>query len=132
MMASREDVQGFIDRLENSSQLAEEVDEGLWVLAADGDSGQIVINYAPPVVVVRVNVMELPAPEAKRNELMRKLLELNAGDLTHGAYGIEGSSVVLTDAMQIDDLSFHEFQATIDSINLALGSHLSALATYQE
>lgn len=131
-MASREDVQGFIDRLENGAENAEEVEAGLWVLRGEGDGAQIVVNYAPPVVVFRVNVMELPADPDKRTELMQRLLELNVTDLVHGSYGIEGSAVVLTGALELENLDFTEFQATIDSINLALGSHLAAFASYQE
>ena len=61
-----------------------------------------------------------------------ELRQLNATDLVHGSYGIEGTQVVLTDALQLEDLNFSEFQASLESINLALGSHLSALASYQE
>ena len=131
-MASRDDVQSFIDRLGDGVGTVEEVEADLWVLAADGDGGQIVVNYAPPVVVFRVNVIALPDDDERRNDLMRKLLELNATDLVHGSYGIEGTQVVLTDALQLEDLNFSEFQASLESINLALGSHLSALASYQE
>ena len=131
-MATRDDVQAFIDRLGDGNQVVEEVDECLWVLSADGDGGQIVVNYAPPVVVFRVNVMGLPEDETRHKDLMRKLLELNANDLLHGSYGIEGNQIVLTDALQLEDMSYSEFQAALDSINLALGSHLSTLATYQE
>ncbi len=76
--------------------------------------------------------MELPEDAEKRNELMRKLLELNATELVHGSYGIEESTVVLTEALQLETLDFEEFQASLDSIVLALDSHLSALAPYQE
>lgn len=131
-MASREDIQAFIDRLENGAERAEEVESDLWVLHGDSDGAQIVVNYAPPVVIFRVNVMELPNHAGKRTELMQRLLELNVTDLVHGSYGIEGSSVVLTDALELQNLDFSEFQATIDSINLALGSHLATFASYQE
>ena len=43
-------------------------------------------------------------------------------------HGIRSASV----AGALENLDFTEFQATIDSINLALGSHLAAFASYQE
>ena len=49
-----------------------------------------------------------------------------------GAYGIEESRVVLTEALQIENLDFGELQASVDSISQALGSHLAALASYKE
>jgi CesT_Tir_1 len=131
-MASLEDIQGYVERVENAGLASEEIDQGMWVLSTDGTGARIVVNYQPPVLVFRVNVMELPTDPAKRADLMEKLLRLNATDLLHGSYGIEDAQVVLTDALAIEDLDFSEFQSTIDSIQLALGSHLSALATYQE
>jgi hypothetical protein len=127
-----EDVQGYVSRLDGNGVSAEEVESGLWVLTPDGGGGQIVVNYAPPVIVLRVNVMEMPADGGNRAALMRKLLELNAEEMVHGSYGIEDSQVVLTDALQIENLDFTEFQASIESITLALGSHLRSLASYQE
>ena len=131
-MTGREDVQSFIERLDDGVVTSEELEPGLWVLTPEQNGVRIVVNYEPPVVVFRVNVMELPAEGDKRTSLMRKLLELNATELLHGSYGIEGDSVVLTDALQLENLDFSEFQASIDSITLALASHLNALAPYQE
>ena len=44
------------------------------------------------------------------------LLEFNARDLVHGSYGIEGDHVVLTDALELTDLDFSEFEASVDSL----------------
>jgi hypothetical protein len=84
------------------------------------------------VVVLRTRVMEPPASEEKRGELYRQLLEFNARDLVHGSYGLEGDHVVLTDALELANLDFAEFEASYDSMTLALASHLSALAPYRE
>lgn len=130
-MASREDLESFIGRLDDSIN-SEEVDTGIWVLSPEDESVPIVVSYDPPVVVFRVRVIDLPEGGPKRNELMQKLLELNAEGLVHGSYGIEGSHVVLTDALQLENLDFNEFQASVDSITLALASHMSALASFQE
>ena len=131
-MTGREDVQGFIERLDDGVVTSEELKPGLWVLTPEQDGVRIVVNFGPPVVVFRVNVMDLPGDAEKRTSLMQKLLEFNATELLHGSYGIEGDSVVLTDALQLENLDFNEFQASIDSITLALASHLRALAPYQE
>ena len=131
-MTGREDVQGFIERLDDGVVTSEELKPGLWMLTPEQDGVRIVVNFGPPVVVFRVNVMNLPGDAEKRTSLMQKLLELNATELLHGSYGIEGDSVVLTDALQLENLDFNEFQASIDSITLALASHLRALAPYQE
>lgn len=132
-MTNREDLEGYISRLEDAAVTSREVEEDLWILGGgDESSAGVVVNYAPPVVVLRVNVMELPKKKSKRSELFQRLLELNATDLVHGSYGIEGDLIVLTDALQLENLDFNEFRASYDSINLALASHLPALAKYGE
>ena len=50
----------------------------------------------------------------------------------HGSYGLEGDHVVLTDTLELENLDFSEFEASFDSITLALASHLGALAPYRE
>ena len=42
-----------------------------------------------------------------------------------------GSIVVLADALELDDLDYSEFEASYDSVTLALASHLNALAAYR-
>ena len=70
--------------------------------------------------------------EPRRSELFRQLLEFNARDLVHGSYGLEGDHVVLTDTLELENLDYSEFEASFDSITLALASHLGALAPYRE
>ena len=130
-MANREDLESFIGRLDGAIT-SDEVEKGIWVLTPGDESTPIVVSYDPPVVVFRVKVMDLPKDGQAKTELMQKLLELNAEGLVHGSYGIEGSLVVLTDALQLENLDFNEFQSSVDSITLALASHMSALASFQE
>ncbi len=130
-MANREDIESFIGRLDTAVN-SEEVEQGIWVLTPDDQGTQIVVSYDPPVAVFRVRVMDLPENGQAKTELMQKLLELNAEGLVHGSYGIEGSLVVLTDALQLENLDFNEFQSSVDSITLALASHMSTLASFRE
>ena len=76
--------------------------------------------------------MQLPANAAQAADLNRMLLEFNARDLVHGSYGIEGDHIVLTDALELTDLDYSEFEASVDSLALALASHLNALAPFGE
>ena len=130
-MLTREDIQSFLDRLEGGAAEASELEPGLWRVRSPSGA-EVVVTYAPPVVVLRTRVMEPPASEEKRGELFRQLLEFNARDLVHGSYGLEGDHVVLTDTLELEDLDFSEFEASFDSITLALASHLGALAPFRE
>ncbi len=84
---------------------------------------------APPVVVFRVVVM--PLPSEGREAFFKKLLELNASDLLHGAYAIEGEDVVIVDTLEYDTMDLGEFQASLDAIGLALVQHYSVLSEYR-
>lgn len=130
-MVTKDDIQSFIDRLDSEGLASSEVEPGLWVIRA-GDGAEIVVHYAPPVVIFRVRVMEVPAAEAARAELFRQLLEFNARDLVHGSYGLEGDHIVLTDTLELQHLDSSEFQATFDSITLALASHMATLSAHRE
>jgi hypothetical protein len=129
-MLTREDLQSFIDRLDSEVQSAQEVEPGLWVVHAG--EAECVVHYNPPVVVLRVRVMELPGAGDRQAALYRRLLELNARELVHGSYGVEGDHVVLMDTLELEHLDFNEFRASFDSMMLALATHLGALAPFRE
>jgi hypothetical protein len=130
-MITRDDLQSFFDRLYGGTLGVMEIEPNLWLVRTPEDA-EVVVHYAPPVVILRVRVMELPASEPRRGELFRQLLEYNARDLVHGSYGLEGDHVVLTDTLELENLDFSEFEASFDSITLALASHLGALAPFRE
>jgi hypothetical protein len=130
-MVTREDIQSWLDRLDGGGLHIEEPERNLWI-ATNGDGAEVVLNYAEPVIILRVRVMEAPADESRRAELFRELLTLNAHDLVHGSYGLEGDHVVLTDTLELEDLDYSEFEASFDSMTLALASHMSALAPYRD
>jgi type II secretory pathway component PulL len=130
-MITREDIQSFLDRLEGGGLSVTELEPDTW-LARTPDDAEVVVHLAPPVTILRLRVMELPANEPRRCELFRQLLEYNARELVHGSYGLEGGHVVLTDTLELEDLDYSEFEASFDSITLALASHFGVLAAYRE
>lgn len=130
-MVTKEDLQSFIDRLEGGAADSREVEPGLWVIKSQ-HGAEVVVTFSPPVAILRVRVMEPPTSPDRQGGLFRKLLEFNTRDLIHGSYGIEGNHIVLTDALELENLDFSEFEASFDSLTLALSSHLSALAPYRE
>lgn len=127
-MITREDVQAWLDRLEMPT---EKVAEDIWLVRTD-EGAELAVNYAPPVLVLRVRVMQLPAEPGRAGELFRQLLEYNARDLVHGSYGVESDHVVLTDTLELTNLDYSEFEASVDSLTLALASHAGTLAPFGE
>jgi hypothetical protein len=127
-MVTREDVEGYLVRMELPFQ---EIEEGLWVVGDSQEAAPVIVNYAPPLLVVRVEVMTAPQDEDLRKGLFRELLELNATDLVHGAYGLDEDEIVLVDTLQLVDLDFSELQASLESILMALRSHYETLLHYR-
>ena len=132
-MVTREETEGFLDRLAADGASYSEVEPGLWVVKPGGELDfDVVVNYSPPVVLLRVKVMTLPSDREAVATLSRRLLELNASDLIHGSYGIEEDSIVLTEALELSHLDYEEFLAAYESMLVALASHLRELGTYRE
>lgn len=132
-MVSREDIESFLDRLSAEGATYEEVDSGLWRVRPGGMlDADVVVHFNPPVVLLRLKVMNVPADDAATSRLSRRLLELNASDLVHGSYGISDGAIVLTEALELSHLDYEEFQASFDSMTLALATHMRELASFRE
>ena len=131
-MITPEQIDGFLGRLASEGASYEELEPGLWRVHPGGELDlTVVVHHSPPVVVLRVKVMELPK-NGTADRLCRRLLELNATDLLHGSYGIQGNEIVLTEALELEHLDYEEFQAAYESITVSLAGHLRELATYRE
>lgn len=124
-MVTKDDVEQFLNRLSAEGASIKEVQNGLWVVKPSGSlEFDLVVHFSPPVVVLRVKVMELPEDPESLASLTRRLLEMNASEMLHGSYGIEQDAVVITEALELSHLDFEEFLAVYESINIALASHL--------
>jgi hypothetical protein len=86
----------------------------MWIIR---NTTNVVITYEPPLIVFRIKLMEIP--KDRREYFFKLLLELNATNMVHGAYGIEGDNVVLIDTLQTENLDFNEFQASLDALLMA-------------
>lgn len=132
-MVTREDIEAFLDRLSADGASHREVEPGLWLVRPGGALAfDVVMTHNPPVLLMRVKVMPLPTESAELASLSRRLLELNAQDLLHGSYGIEGEDIVLTEALELEHLDYEEFLASYESLTLALTSHMRELAAFRE
>ena len=132
-MVTREEIEHFLDRLTAEGASYSELQPGLWLVKPTGALDfDVVVHYSPPVVVLRVKVMNVPTDQAALATLSRRLLQLNATDLVHGSYGIERDAIVLTEALELSHLDYEEFLAAYEGMTLALASHLRELGSYRE
>ena len=132
-MLTKDDIESFLVRLSATGATYSEVEPGFWIVRPNADSDlSIAVNYSPPVLLLRIDVMTLPSDGVRTATLTRRLLELNASDLLHGSYGIQNENIVLTEALELSALDFEEFLASYESMTLALASHLRELGSYRE
>lgn len=115
----------------NLSLTFEEVAENTWVIN-DEEKGleQVVLLLEDPLVIVRVKVMTIP--ETDRESFFEQLLRLNAQDMVHGAYALDGDDVLLNDTLEYDTMDQGELQASLDAIGLALAQHYPILSKYRK
>ncbi len=119
-MVTYDDLESFLIRMDLDY---EEVEEGI-CLVRSGTSGlPVVLHYDDTILLIRMKLIDLPDSLAAEKALYRTLLELNASEVVHGAYAIEGDELILSDTHELETLDFHELQASIESMELAASSH---------
>ena len=126
-MGSRERIQSYLNDL---GLAHEEVAPGTWLLT-DEETGvrNLVVMLSEPLVILRVKVMEVPG--SGREGLYEKLLRLNAEELLHGAYALEGDHVILIDTLELERLDLEELRASLEAMGLALAQHYSVLQPFR-
>jgi hypothetical protein len=108
----------------------QEIGNNVWLIDdEEHDITGVAVALNEPLVVFRVVVMDVPGEN--RLELFTKLLELNASDLVHGAYALEGNKIVLIDTLEYDTMDYTEFRASLDAFSLALVQHYPILSQYR-
>ncbi len=105
---------------------AEVLREGIWrVDDKSDDVPPVFISHEPPIIYVRLKVMDLP--KTGREAVYQKLLEYNASGIAFGAYAIQNDEVLLLDTLRSDSVDMKELQASIESLLLAAQEHYREL-----
>jgi len=108
-----------------------QVGQDMWFLDDDDHSLHgVAIMQIDNLVIIRAEIMDVP----KNNllELYTKLLELNASDVVHGAYALDKKKIILIDTLRYDSMDIKDFQASLDSLGMALADHYPVLSKYRE
>ena len=100
------------------------------LLVVDGSGADAPPIYVRPEDPVVFSVEIGPAPKgdaAHESAFFRRLLELNANDLLYCAYGLRGEAVVLSAALELENLDLNEVEAVFSDMDLALAQHMGEL-----
>ena len=123
-MVTREDLESFLIQMDLEHQ---EVEPGMFLVQGRNSGLPMVVHHADSLLLIRLKLMDLPGGEDGKLELYRTLLELNATDVVHGAYGIEEKELIMSDTLELETLDFHELRASMESIELAAVSHMERI-----
>lgn len=123
-MVTRDDLESFLIRMDLEY---EEVDPGMFLVRGRYSGLPMVVHYADSLLLIRMKLMDLPEGQDRKLELYRTLLELNATDVVHGAYGIEHGELIISDTLELETLDFHELRASMEAIELAATSHMERI-----
>ena len=118
MARTQEDVENYLIKLGRRYEAL-----GDSIIVSMGNGTQAAVRVAAPIVAINVVIGPTPKDDARQLKLYRKLLELNARDLMHSAYGIENDQIVLSAALPLDNLDDNELDATLSDIDVALVTH---------
>jgi len=123
------DVQRIVGYLDTLGLTYEDVGDNTWVVQ-DEDKGlqNVVVVYEDPIVIIRVKVTEVPL-EGKC-AFFEELLRLNASEMVHGAYGLDGDSIIVLNTLVSQTMDLEELQASLDSISLSVAQHYQVLSKF--
>ena len=124
MPRTAEDVETYLLKLDRRF----ENDDGTYLISADSpDQPPIALRVAPPILAIRVAITKVPDDESHQTRFFRRLLEYNATDLMHVSYGIDNGTVVLSAALELENLDLNELEAALSDVDLALARHVPVL-----
>jgi hypothetical protein len=131
-MRTATDVEAYLLKMNRKFRPVDDQPGQPRMFLVEGGAGlpPVAVRVDPPLVVVRVHIgSAAPASDpAQMSAFYRRLLELNARELVHASYGVDQGHVVLSSALELENLDYNELEATMDEIDLALTQQLPGLA----
>lgn len=124
MIRSDDDLEAQLARLERRYERGA---DGTFLLPLGAGMPIVALRLVPPLLVVQVVIGPVPGADAQRLPLFKKLLELNASELVHTAYGLEDDTIVLSSALVLDTLDLNELEAVLADVDIALAEQVPML-----
>jgi hypothetical protein len=126
-MRTKHDVESY---LLGSSYQHDEIADGTYrVVDPQRPAVGVIVRVESEIVVFRLKVLGLEQVK-QREELFKRLLELNAADMVHAAYGITDNAIVMDCALRLETLDLGELRGTLDDFMLALERHRAIVRQY--
>jgi hypothetical protein len=126
-MRTVKDVEAYLGRL-NRRFSAVDGESGTYLVQSSEKMPPVVVRVDPPLVVVRVHIGDVKGDVQSNAAVFQKLLQLNAKALVHTSFGLEDNRIILSSALELENLDYNEIEATLDEIDLTLAQQVPALA----
>jgi hypothetical protein len=124
-MRGVQDVEAYLGKLNRQFSPVDDQPGTYLLPSATENMPPIAMRVEPPLVVLRVHVGEVH--DGNPTELFRTLLQLNAKNQVHASFGLEGDRIVLTAAMELENLDYNELEAALDEVDLTLAQQVPRL-----
>jgi len=126
-MRSVQDVEAYLGKMNRRFAPVDE-QTGTFLVHGGDNMPPTALRVDPPLVVLRVHVGDIEGDDASNGELFKKLLTINAKSLVHASFGLEDGKIVLTSALELENLDYNELAAALDEIDVTLAQQVPQLA----
>jgi hypothetical protein len=128
-MRTVKDIEAYLGRL-NRRFHPVDGEPGTFLVSTGDKYPPIALRVDPPLVVTRVHIGDVNTTTGGSDptSLFRKLLQLNAKSLVHASYGLDDNRIILSSALELENLDYNELEAALDEIDLALAEHVPLLS----
>lgn len=125
-MRSATDVEAYLGKM-NRRYTPVDDQPGTFLVHGGDNMPPTALRVDPPVVVLRVHVGDVVDLE-QSGELFRKLLNLNAKGLLRTSFGLEDKRIILSSALELENLDYNELAGVLDEIDMTLAQQVPTLA----
>ena len=129
-MRTRDDIEAYLARSRHPNR---EVADQLWVVEdPSGGGATVAVRLEDGLCLFRMKVLDLGTIEpAQIGAFLRALLEFNATEMVHGAYGIADEMVVVTASLLLENLDYNEFVGVLEEMVVTTVKHRATIATFR-
>jgi hypothetical protein len=119
-MKSQRDIEAYLQAI---GRPFESLEGGTFLVNMGKERPSVALRVDAPLVVARISIGQTK----DSLELYRTLLEYNARVLIHTCFGLEDNRIVLSAALELENLDLNELEAVLSEIDLTLTQEVPKL-----